>query len=355
MSEGFSMTRLTPSSFFGAGCTAGWRRAALAVALCCASANFALAQSALPTEVPKGTALVIADQSERLQTLFRASGEGAKLSSKVTYANFKSGPAILEAFRAGAVDLATVGNAPPIQAHASGEKIPIVAAVRTSEIDYGFVVRPGISVTKLQDLRGKKIAYAEGTGRQPFVLIALKQAGLTNKDVTLVPLRTADFADAVRSGQVDVAPLSEPLLTHYRTDPATKGSSDLEPSEYSRLPRSLGYLYAADKSLRDPAKAAAIREYVIHWIAATKWISAHRDAWVKAYYIGNQGLKEADGRSVAESEGVPSFPSLKSLVPVQQATIDLIHDAGDIPVRLKAEEEFDFRFDAVIAETTQQD
>lgn len=44
--------------------------------------------------------------------------------------------------------------------------------------------------------------YGEGTGRQPFVFNALKLAGLTRKDVKLVPRRAADFPDAVRSGQV---------------------------------------------------------------------------------------------------------------------------------------------------------
>ena len=72
--------------------------------------------------------LVVADQNEELQTLMIASGEHARLAATVTYANFLGGPAILEAFRAGALDLATVGNAPPIQAHAAGETIPIVAA-----------------------------------------------------------------------------------------------------------------------------------------------------------------------------------------------------------------------------------
>ncbi len=77
-----------------------------------------------PAQVPTGTALIVADQNEVLQTLMAASGEQAKLGSKVTYANFLGGPAILEAFRAGALDLATVGNTPPIQAQAAGERNP---------------------------------------------------------------------------------------------------------------------------------------------------------------------------------------------------------------------------------------
>ena len=177
--------------------------------------------------MPGGTALVVADQNEELQTLMIASGEHAKLLADVTYANFLGGPAILEAFRAGALDLATVGNAPPIQAQAAGETIPIVAARQSSDPDYFLAVRPGLTVSSLDELRGKRITYAEGTGRQPFVLNALKLAGLTKDDVELIPLRAADFPDAIRSGQVDVAVLNEPHYSRYLADYADRGASAL--------------------------------------------------------------------------------------------------------------------------------
>jgi hypothetical protein len=77
---------------------------------------------ALPIAVPNATALTVADQNEALQTLMIASGEQAKLAGKVTYANFLGGPSILEAFRAHALDLAQVGDAPPIQAQARARR-----------------------------------------------------------------------------------------------------------------------------------------------------------------------------------------------------------------------------------------
>jgi sulfonate transport system substrate-binding protein len=148
--------------------------AGAAIGLASSSAH---ASSIWPANVPAGITLVAGDQNEELQTRLVASGEHAKLASKVTYANFLGGPAILEAFRAGALDLATVGNTPLIQAQAAGERIPIIAAIRTADVDYHFAARPGIVLNRLEDLRGKKITYGEGTGRQPYVLNALKQAG----------------------------------------------------------------------------------------------------------------------------------------------------------------------------------
>jgi len=312
----------------------------------------AWAQGALPTHVPANTKLVVADQNEALQALMLASGAQAKLSSTVSYANFLGGPAILEAFRAGALDLATVGNTPPIQAHAAGEQIPIVAARVSSETDYFLALRPGLSLHRLEDLKGKSIAYGEGTGRQPFVLNALKLAGLTRKDVRLVPLRAADFPDAVRTGQVDVAALNEPHFSRYLADFADRGASAIPKEQNHRLPKSLTYLYASKKALDDPAKAAAIREFVVAWIDASRWSHSNVDAWVAAYHVKRQNLKPADGRKIVESEGTFEFPALASLVAKQQSLIDVIYEAGDLPKRLDARDEFDLRFDDVIASKT---
>ena len=324
----------------------------VALPLICTPSRSAFALPALPTTVPPGTKLVVADQNEALQTLIQASGEQAKLSGTVTYANFLGGPAILEAFRAGALDLATVGNTPPIQAHAAGERIPIVAARTSSDTDYFLALRPGLKIGSLEELRGKSIAYGEGTGRQPFVLNALKLAGLTRKDAKLVPLRAADFPDAVRSGQVDVAALNEPHFSRYLADFADRGASALPKQQNDRLPKSLTYLYASQKALDDPAKAAAIREFVLAWISASRWSQLQSGAWVDAYYVRRQRLKPEDARRIVESEGRYEFPSLSSLIPVQQALIDVIYDAGDLPRRLDARAEFDLRFDAVIAAAT---
>lgn len=328
------------------------RRSVLALASGFVAAGLARSGAAgtlWPVTVPAGTSLVIGDQNEVLQTLMAASDQGAALGSKVSYANFLGGPSVLEGFRAGALDLATVGNTPPVQAHAAGERILIVAAVQSSRPQYGIAVRPGLKLDRLEDLRGKRIAYGEGTARQPFVLNALKLAGLTRKDVTLVPLRSGDFPDAIRSGQVDVAALNEPHYSRYMADYADRGASALPPSEVARVPSGPSYLYAGDAALRNPAKTAAIADFVAHWIAALRWSKANRDAWVDAYYVRRQRLSAADGRRIEDESAEISFPPLHSLVTRQQAIIDLIYEAGDLPKHRDAREEFDFRFDEVIA------
>lgn len=302
----------------------------------------------LPTTVPPGTTLVIADQSEAQQTALKASGELAKLPFTAQFANFTGGPAILEAFRAGAADVAYVGDTPPIQALVAGEDVPIVLARQNDPRSTQLAVAPGKPIRTLADLRGARIAYAEGTAQQVIVLRALEKAHLTPSDVELVRLQLGDFDDAVRTGQVDVAPLGEPRLTRFRT---ATGGNVIDPAETAETSTGLGFLYARRAVLADPAKAAALRAYVAHYIRSQQWINAHGAEWVQAYYVQNQGVTAADGTRIVDSLGTVTFPRLDAaLVRRQQATIDVIDRAGHLPKKVRASDGFDLRFDQVVTE-----
>lgn len=321
--------------------------AGVASAIACAAAS--AAEPALPTVVPKGTKLVIGDQRQVLQVLFAASGQQKNLSSAVTYADFRGGPAILEAFRGDALDLATVGDTPPIYAHAVGFRMPIVAARLSTQPPYKVALRPGLKITKLAELRGKRFAYSEGTATQTFILGLLKKASLSTKDVTLVPVRTADYSDALRSGGIDIAMLNEPPLAHYLKNNQAQGAGVLPDSEVKGMPPYLNYLYTSESVLKNPAKTAAIREFIVLWIQAVNWAQANPEAWVDAYFVKSQRLSAETGRLIVKSEGSFTFPLLRDLVARQQRAIDLIHQSGEIPKRVDANEEFDFRFDEAIA------
>ncbi len=307
------------------------------------------ADAPLPTEVPAGTSLTVADQSERLQQALRLSGELDKLPFKVQFANFVGGPAILEAFRAEAADVAPVGDVPPIHALAAKQDVPIVAAYQTATDAMKLAVAPGRSVTRPAELRGKKIAYAEGTAQQAAVLRALDKAKLRPGDVELVRLQLAEFPDAVRTGQVDVAPLLEPNVTRFLRTP---GASLVPDSETAGIYPGLAYLYARRAVLRDPAKAAATRALVAAYVRAYQWVNTHPREFAQKYYVDNQKVGPEDAGRIVESFGVYTFPHLdQALVDRQQATIDLIDAVGELPRKIKASDGFDLRFDAVITQT----
>ncbi|HEX4686930.1 MAG TPA: ABC transporter substrate-binding protein, partial [Nocardioides sp.] len=119
------------------------------------SAGTGLAADApLPSDIPPGTTLVVADQMEAQQVALRASGELGRLPFHVEFANFTGGPAVLEAFRAGAADVASVGDTPPIQALVAGDDVPIILARQNDPSSTRLAVAPGRPIRKLADLRG---------------------------------------------------------------------------------------------------------------------------------------------------------------------------------------------------------
>lgn len=281
----------------------------------------------------------------------QASGELNRLGFHVEFANFTGGPAILEALRAGAVDVASVGDTPPIQALVAREDVPIILARQNNPSSTRLAVAPGKPIRKLADLRGAKIAYAEGTAQQVIVLRALEKAGLTTADVDLVRLQLGDFNDAVRTGQVDVAPLNEPRLTRFLTEAGPRGGGVIDPAETADTASGLSYLYARREALQDPAKAAALRSYVEHYIRAQQWINEHPADWVQTYYVQNQRISAADGARIVSSLGPSTFPRLdQALVRRQQDTIDVIDRAGELPRTVRAADGFDLRFDQVVSE-----
>lgn len=307
----------------------------------------------LPTDIPAGTTLVVADQQNLVQNLLAAGGNGENLPYQVEFANFTGGPAVLEAFRAGTADVAPVGDVPPIHAYLTGQQVPIILARKVQPDSYRFATSPEAAPTLRTgaDLRSKRIAYAEGTAQQVAVLRALQNAGLTTDDVNLVRLQLVEFSEALGAGEVDVAPLNEPRLTRYLRDYSRDGASFLDPAAVGRTSEGLSYFYARGESLTDPAKAAALRHFVGVLVNSFHWINTHPAEWVKAYYVGDQEVTGDDGRRILESTGTTGIPALDdTLISTQQSTIDVIEKAGELPKPVSAADLFDLRFAPVIEE-----
>lgn len=298
--------------------------------------------------VAPDTKLVVADQSEYFRNLLEASGEAQSVKFDLELPNFAGGPAILEAMRAGAIDVAYVGDVPPIQARASGTLLPIIATIHREKSEYHLIARGGLAIDKLSDLKGKKVSYVEGSGRQVFLIEALNRAGLTLDDVELVPLRVADLPDALRTNAVDVATLQEPHVT--RLIEQIGASRVADPEERKLLPGSW-YFYARPEALKNPQKAAAIGEYLKAVITASKWSNENREEWGKFYYTDFQRISPEDTAAILAAQSLIEVKTSAESIQHHQKLIDALADAGAIPERFDAAGSFVDSYDALITET----
>lgn len=69
------------------------------------------------------------------------------------------------------------------------------------------------SITTMQQLKGQKVAYEEGSTSDVLLHYALDQAGIPFSDITKVPMPAADAGSALLAGRVPVAVTYEPYIS----------------------------------------------------------------------------------------------------------------------------------------------
>ena len=84
----------------------------------------------------------------------------------------------------------------------------------------GIVARKEINSVK--DLKGKKVAFSEGSVSHFFLAFLLQQNGMSLKDITTVNMTAGDAGAAFVAGKVDAAVTWEPWLTKGKSAPHGK-------------------------------------------------------------------------------------------------------------------------------------
>ncbi len=187
------------------------------------------------------------------------------------WALFTAGPPLLEAANAGAVDFGAVGDAPGVFALAGGADLKYVA---TSEgrnpSTEALIVPQNSAIRTLKDLKGKRIGVARGSSAHYFLYQALASAGLTLKDVTLVPLLPPDARPAFETGAIDAWSIWDPFLTT-----ALQGTHARVLQDHRGLYLGKSFYLAPTRVVNDPAKKKAL-QYLLDALADTAaWANTH--------------------------------------------------------------------------------
>src|ERR1051326_2856339 len=120
---------------------------------------------------------------------------------------FEYGPS-MDAFTAGKADAVMVTNGDSLVTGANGAKNVVIMLTDYSNGNDVIVAKPGIKSVK--DLKGKKIGLEVGLVEHLMLLNALKKAGMTEADVTIVNTPTAQTPQVFASGQVDAVAAWQP-------------------------------------------------------------------------------------------------------------------------------------------------
>jgi NitT/TauT family transport system substrate-binding protein len=150
-----------------------------------------------------------------------------------------------------------------------GAKQTVVLVNDNSTGNDEIIARPGIN--SIADLKGKKVAAEQGTVDHYLLLLALRKAGLTEKDVQFTPLLTDAAAAAFVAGKVDAVGVFAPFTT---TALGLKGSKAIATSK--DFPGAIpDHLVFGSSFVRDhPAEVQAV---VQTWFDTLAWIKANPD------------------------------------------------------------------------------
>jgi sulfonate transport system substrate-binding protein len=158
-----------------------------------------------------GALLILKDQG-LLEKRLAAQGIAVK------WVQFQSGPPLIEALNAGAIDFGYTGDTPPIFAQASGVNFVYVASMPVPGKSNAILVRENSGIKTIADLRGKKIAFVKGSSAHNVVVQTLEKAHIAWSDITPVYLQPADAGAAIQSGAVDAWSIWDPFYAvaeHY--------------------------------------------------------------------------------------------------------------------------------------------
>jgi aliphatic sulfonates family ABC transporter substrate-binding protein len=130
--------------------------------------------------------------------------EGLKVEALVVSGGIQSA----EALATGSADMGAMGDAPAVTLMSKNMGAKMVARYGDGEGQHRLVGWTDIS--SVSDLQGKKVGVQFGSSSQGALLRLLEANGMSDDDVTQVPLSPADMPNAVKTHQVDAIIGSEP-------------------------------------------------------------------------------------------------------------------------------------------------
>ena len=148
--------------------------------------------------------------------LFKANG-----LSDVQIVNFSEDKDINAALASGQLDGASLATHTAIAMAANGLPIKIVMLLDVSLTADAIIA--GKDIKSIADLKGKQVAFEQGTTSDILMNYALASAGMSVKDIDVVAMPAADAGAALVAGRVPVAVTYEPYLTvALKQDPKLK-------------------------------------------------------------------------------------------------------------------------------------
>lgn len=314
------------------------RRAALVLALVSAAAIAVAGCGGGSSASGSGgrATLRIGDQGKSLQLPLDLSGQSQGTSYGLNWNTFADGPHMNAAFSAGRIDIGFMGDTPVLYANAARAGVRVVAVQKSPKNSQVIIATKKSGIKTPADLKGKRIAFTTGTSLQGYLLNQLQFVGLTQTDITPVNVPVTSLVSTFESGKVDAFVYVDQYIGGL-----VKGNPNAVRVAVKPLPQ-YSVILASDKALANPAKRAAIKDFVVRLARASTWPKQHPQEWVSVYYV--KQLHQNAAASAAYFAALPVThygPVGDDFVESQRVQARLLVGVGQLPSSLDVADEID--------------
>src|SRR5712672_401245 len=123
----------------------------------------------------------------------------------------------LEFLNAGSIDFGSTAGSAALLAKINGNPIKSIYVYSRPEWT-ALVITKDSQIAKIEDLKGKRVAVTRGTDPHIFLVRALLDAGLTEKDITPVLLQHPDGKTALIRGDVQAWAGLDPMMAQAEVE-----------------------------------------------------------------------------------------------------------------------------------------
>jgi sulfonate transport system substrate-binding protein len=301
-----------------------------------------LALAACGKVAATSTELRVATYRGNVETWMPATGL-PDLPFPLKTAQFASGNLITEAISAGAIDLGSMSNIPPVFVAQRNSPVRLVAVLEGDVANQVVLVPRNSPIKTLAELKGRRIGYVRATTSHYILLRLLEEQRLTFADITPVALAPQDGRAAFERGDLDAWIIFGAIGFLAREATGAR----ILTNGVGRLTGN--YVYAAAQgTIDDPGKRAAIAAWLRRVRDTYAWTEAHPDTAIRLVAKATN-LPEAVYRGQrAERTTAPRLiPPNEAAIATQQQVADTFFRAGAIPAKVDVAplwaRDFDYR------------
>jgi sulfonate transport system substrate-binding protein len=188
--------------------------AILAVAPNCSSAADAVSEIRVDWATYNPVSLIL-KQKGMLEKEF------AKDGIRIVWVQSAGSNKALEYLNAGSIDFGSTAGSAALVARINGNPIKSIYVFSRPEWT-ALVTTKDSKIAAVADLKGKRVAVTRGTDPHIFLVRALLDAGMTEKDITPVLLQHADGKTALIRGDVDAWAGLDPMMAQAEIEDGAK-------------------------------------------------------------------------------------------------------------------------------------